>query len=278
MRQMQMIATVLMLPAAMWAGCSDGQLGRSPTDPALDARSAGASFSRDGDDGDRDDGGSKFRLFGDARMTRDPENPHNVVLEVNSDGLTAVGASRSLRRVRIWQLDHQLSFHRAFVAPHSCAGNSPRIQLIVDADGDGKFKQAPNGPDFVAHGAVRPPHTGCETSMPTPANGSSPSTLLWRFEDLTDELGRWSVTPATALNLPQFPFAPWDAFETAVATAFPNHRVLRASLLEDFNPTPPGRTYYDLITIYDLTLGTEGQTRASRDDDRDNDDHERDDR
>ena len=176
--------------------------------------------------------GNQYRLIGSAQVTRDPENPTNIVLQVVSTAASAPsGIQRDLRRVQLWQLDHQLNFHRAFVAPHTCGGGSPRIQLLIDADGDNRFEQVgvvPGGRDFVAHGHVRPPHTGCETSAPT-ANpgGPAPSTLLWRFEDLTDELNRWEITPGsvmTQLGLPAFPYAMWDTFEQVVSAAFPNHQ------------------------------------------------------
>jgi hypothetical protein len=214
--------------------------------------------------------GSAWKLFGNAEMTRDPENRENIVLEVISVGapeFTAAGAFRDLRHVKLWHLDHQLNFHRAFVAPNTCDGGSPRMTLIIDADGDGRFDQFPNGMDFAAHGHVRPPFAGCETSAPTGADDEpSQSTLLWRFEDLTDEQVRWEVTPSTATNPPIGPIGgagalPWDAFEAAVSLAFPEHQVLRAILVEDFNATA-GTAYYDLITALELTLGTEGQDKA----------------
>jgi hypothetical protein len=265
MKAMQAIGTVSVLTVTVLValGCNDRS--QTPTEPAMNAQ---ASLDRDTDGRGNDGSGSAFRLFGNARMTRDPENPSNVVLEVRSTPqFTASGASRRLR-VKLWQLDHQLNFHRAFVAPHSCGGGSPRIQLLVDADGDGKFNQAPRGRDFVAHGHVRPPTEACETGTPTPSSGGpSPSTLVWRFEDLTDELPRWEVTPGGAVaGIPVFPFTPWDAFETAVSGAFPNHRILDGRLVEDFSTKPPGLAYYDLITIFDLTLGTRGQVSANRND------------
>src|SRR4051812_8461287 len=207
--------------------------------------------------------GPRFKLFGNAALTADPENPTNVVLRIVNDGGTPAGAYRDLRNVKIWQLDHQLNFKWAFVAPHSCGGGSPRIILLIDANGDGKFEQFPNGPDFAAAGHVRPTYAGCEASTPTPADGPAPSTLLWRFEDLTDELIRWEVLPSNAVTPPIGPIGGagalnWDALEAAVSAAFPDHQVLRGIFLEDFNPTP-GVAYYDLITIFDLTLGSEGQ-------------------
>jgi hypothetical protein len=272
MQAMRTIGTVLVVPVTVWVAVAcDVRDSRTPTEPALDARGAQASLSHGGGNGD-DGSGSSFRLFGNARMTRDPENRSNVVLELSSNPQsTASGASRRLR-VKLWQLDHQLNFHRAFVAPHTCGGGSPRIQLLIDADGDGRFNQAPKGRDFVAHGHVRPPTTGCETSVPTgSANRPSVSTLVWRFEDLTDEQPRWEITPGGAVQgLPVFPFATWDVLEETISGLFPNHRVLRGIFLEDFNPTP-GLAYYDLITIFDLTLGTRGDVTPERRDDDDSD-------
>jgi hypothetical protein len=286
MKAMRTIGTVVVLSvtAGLVLACNDR--GRTPTDPALDARGGQASFDHDSDGGGRgDDGsGSAFKLFGNAQMVRDPENPSNVVLRlvtVPAPAFTAAGAERRLR-VKIWQLDHQLNFHRAFVAPNTCDGGSPRVQLLIDADGDGKFRPPPAGPDFVAHGHVRPPFAACETSMPTPSSGRgpSPSTLMWRFEDLTDEQIRWEITPG--INIPGFgvigPIGSagavnWDALEQAVGTAFPNHRVIRGILVEDFNATA-GVAYYDLITIFDLTLGTRGQVSANRNEGDKDSDHD----
>jgi hypothetical protein len=213
--------------------------------------------------------GNRFQTFGTgtAEITRDPENGTNVVLRFEIGAGEFVGVSRDLRRVQVRQLDHQLNFHRAFVAPHTCGGGSPRMQVAIDSDGDGDF-------DFNGHGHVRPGPTNsfadCETSTPTGApNAPSISTLLWRFEDLTDEQRRWEVTPATAVPPPFGPIGPaggantftWDMFEAAIHGAFPNHRVLRVSLVEDASP---GVTYYDLVTGFDLTLGTEGQWQPER--------------
>jgi hypothetical protein len=213
--------------------------------------------------------GSRFRPFGtgEAEMTRDPENGTNVVLRLEIGAGEFAGVVRDLRRVQVWQLDHQLNFHRAFVFPHTCGGGSPRMQVAIDSDGDGDF-------DFNGHGHVRPglnnSFAGCETSTPTGApDGPSVSTLVWRFEDLTDEQMRWEVTPATAVPPPFGPIGPaggantftWDMFEAAIHGAFPNHRVLRVSLVED---ATPGVTYYDLVTAFDLTLGTQGQWQPER--------------
>lgn len=246
---------VMLLPVTAWlvASCSDKVGDRTPTEP-------GGGPSLDQARSDRNEGsGSRFRAIGNARMTRDPENPTNVVLKVVSDGNTPVGAGRDLKRVQLWQLDHQLNFKWAFVAPHSCGGGSPRIILLVDADGDGDR-------DFSANGHVNPPlFAGCPNSTPVPNDGgASPSALLWRFDDVTDENRRWEITGGVVPGFPAFPGATWDELEQLVHTAFPNHRVLHGRLIEDFNNTGPGTSYYDLITIFDLTLGTRGQVNLDR--------------
>jgi hypothetical protein len=270
------LGTLVAVPAIMFTagGCSDKAGDRTPTGVSAlgipGEVAADRSFENDGS-------GSNFKIFGDARLTRDPENPTNVVLRVNTDAnFSAAGAYRKLHNVQLWQLDHQLNFKYAFVAPHSCGGGSPRVILLLDADGDRKFEQFPNGPDFALNGHVSPPFAGCPTSSPTPNNGgANPSTLLWRFEDLTDELTRWEITPGSVVpTIPGFPPYPgpnWDVMEQVVSAAFPNHRVLQAIFLEDFNNTPPGTAYYDLITVLDLTLGTRGQAHPEKGDRNDDD-------
>src|SRR5205814_4141584 len=119
-----------------------------------------------------------------------------------------------------------------FVTPRSCGGGSPRITLLIDANGDGQFNQVPSGPDFAIHGHVNPPATaGCVSG---PAGPSFPN--AWRIEDLTDDMNRWEVTPgsvATTLGIPTYPYSPWETMETAVTTAFPNHKVLSGFLVDD---------------------------------------------
>lgn len=264
-----LVNAVIVAATAIGLGCSDRDSGR-PTGVDAVATDGLLSFN-DGNDGS----GSNFKLFGDARVTRDPENPTNVVVKATFDGTNPVGVSRKLRNVQLWQLDHQLNYKYAFVAPHTCSGGSPRMILLIDANGDGKFITAPQGPDFALNGHINPPATtGCPTSAPTPSGGGPAiSTLLWRFEDLTDENLRWEITGgALPAGFPGFPGPNWDAVEAVISAAFPNHRVMEALLLEDFNPAGPGTVYFDLITVHDLTLGTRGQTHPEK-----KDKHERDD-
>lgn len=265
MKVTDVLGTLVAVPAIILAagGCSDRTPDRTPT--GLSAADVGVTADRSFEN---EGSGSNFKIFGDADLTRDPENPTNVVLRVVNDGGTPAGAYRKLHNVQLWQLDHQLNFKYAFAVPHSCGGGSPRIILLIDADGNGKFETAPNGPDFALNGHVHPPFAGCETSVPLSNNGgAAPSALVWRFEDLTDELTRWEITGAALSTVPGFPVYPgpnWDLTEQVVSSAFPNHRVLEAIFLEDFNNTPPGIAYYDLITVLDLTLGTRGQVAPEK--------------
>ncbi len=67
--------------------------------------------------------GNRFKTFGtgEVEITRDPENATNVVLRVTILPGQFGGVFRDLRRVKVHQLDHQLNFHHAFVAPKTWA-------------------------------------------------------------------------------------------------------------------------------------------------------------
>lgn len=242
------------------AGCNDKAGNPTPTGVSAlgvpNGLAADQSFDNQGS-------GSNFKIYGDADLARDPENPTNVVLKMGS--LTG-GVYRNLHNVQLWQLDHQLSLKYAFEFPRTCFPGGNRITLLIDADGNGKYEPAPNGPDFTAVGLVNPPaFGGCPTSVVTPSDGGpSPSTLPWRFEDFTDELPRWEITPGAVPGSETLPFdLTWDVLEQLISTAFPNHRVLEY-VFEDSSGQIPGAAYYDLITVLDLTLGTRGQLQPER--------------
>ncbi len=65
-------------------------------------------------------------------------------------------------------------------------------------------------------------------------------------------------------------FVNWDVLEAAIAAAFPNHRIVRGMLLEDFNNTPAGRL---LRPHHHLRPHArhEGQTTPERRNDKDSD-------
>ena len=244
------------------------------------------------DDNDND---HRFLLGGTAQKAQDPENYANDVIRI--DTTTPIGqcappdflncprgtVSRSLN-VKIDKLDHMLEFKSYFVAPKTCNAGIPRLTLLIDADGDGDFQQTspefPTSPDFAAHGHVQP-------FTPCPPN-------TWKYDDLTDNLPRWEITPGTSagvLGLPTFPFALWDTFETAVNRVFPNHNVCSGFLI-DANETSPGQqgiAYYDVITIGRATYANHrdiagrgsvpgcGRRHGDRDHDDDDDDGKHDD-
>lgn len=196
--------------------------------------------------------GHKFELFGEMVKDIDPENSvgHGGNSgggaggnEVISTTTTPAGFSLAYRKlgagIKITALTNQIGLKYYFVAPRTCGAASPRVTLLIDSDSDGDT-------DFAAHGHVNPPlYGGCVQNK-------------WKYEDLTDELPRWEVTPGGAVTgIPVFPYTPWKAFAAAVTTAFPNHTVTAGFLVEDscsFEPQTCGKAYYDLLTIENRTL------------------------
>jgi hypothetical protein len=199
--------------------------------------------------------GHKFQLFGVMMKDTDPENmvgkPGGSGGGVGgNEGISAVMTPTSVALafrsmppgIKIAALDNQLGFKHYFVAPRTCGGGSPRLTLLVDANGDGKFDQSSG--DFAAHG------------HPIPFQACPPD--KWKYEDLTDDGPRWEVTPGGAVvGIPVFPFSPWEVLETAIMTQFPNHKVLAGFLVDDscsFFPDACGKAHYDLVTIENRTL------------------------
>lgn len=196
--------------------------------------------------------GHKFELLGVMQRDSDPENSvgssggsgggvgGNEGISATMTTTSVALAFRSLGSgIRITGLENQLGLKYYFVAPRTCGGGSPRVTLLVDSDSDGDR-------DFAVHGHVNPPvYTACVTNE-------------WRYEDLTDDLPRWEVTPGGAVpGVPVFPFVSWDALEAAVTTAFPNHRITAGFLVEDscsFFPAACGKAHYDLLTVENRTL------------------------
>jgi hypothetical protein len=196
--------------------------------------------------------GHKFELFGVMVQDTDPENAvggsggsgggigGNETISATMTPTSVALAYRDLPPgIKITALTNQLGLKYYFTAPRSCGGGSPRITLLVDAEGDGDT-------DFAAHGHVNPPvYAGCVMDK-------------WKYEDLADDLPRWEVTPGGAVpGIPVFPFTPWKAFAAAVTAAFPNHKITAGFLVDDscsFFPAACGKAYYDLVTIENRTL------------------------
>ena len=79
----------------------------------------------------------------------------------------------------------------------------------------------------------------------------------WVYENLTDDLNRWEVTPGGTAGV--VGYMPWDALVTAITGAFPNHRVFAGFLLDGEScgfgvAINCGQGHYDLLTIGNHTL------------------------
>lgn len=196
--------------------------------------------------------GHKFELFGAMVRDTDPENAvgnsgnsgggaggNETISATMTPAVVALAYRNLPPGIKITALENQLGFKYYFVAPRTCGGGSPRLTLLVDGDGDGST-------DFAAHGHVNPPaYTGCPQGE-------------WVYQDLTDDLPRWEITPGGAVpGVPVYPFVNWDALEAAVTAAFPNHKVRAGFLVDDscsFFPAACGKAYYDLVTVENRTL------------------------
>jgi hypothetical protein len=147
--------------------------------------------------------GHKFELLFAMMDDDDPENPTNDTISNVTTPAIPAGFGLAFRNlppgIKITALDTQLGFKYYFV-DRSCGGGSPRVTLLVDADGDRDFDQSSG--DFAAHG------------HPNPFAGCPPET--WVYENLTDNGPRWEVTPGGAvMGIPAFPFSTWDTLEAA---------------------------------------------------------------
>lgn len=194
--------------------------------------------------------GQKFQLF--FPMIEDVD-PNNVTNDVISNVTTATDVGVAFRNfppgIKIAALDGQINLKYFFLGTRTCGGGSPRISLLVDADGDGRFDQSMG--DFVAQGHVNPPFfAACVPNQ-------------WHIEDMTDQLLRWETTPATALLPPCGPVGgpttcPWNQLETRITTQYPNHGILGGFLVDGdacgFMPTTCGKAFYDLLTLENRTL------------------------
>lgn len=196
--------------------------------------------------------GRKFQLLFAMVNSDDPQNLTNDTIKVFTTQAFPAGIGVALRQltpgIKITALDHQINLKYFFpTAPRTCAGGSPRIQLAIDGDGDGSFNQVPGGPDQNAFGYVghAPFGTGCVTGE-------------WDIIDMTDNIGRWDLSQfGGSMTMT------WDQAELFITTAFPNHRVLSGSLVDDscsFAATACGEAHYDLLTIENRTLENDQDT------------------
>jgi hypothetical protein len=172
---------------------------------------------------ERDGQGEKFKAFGAVSIAQDPENSTNEVLAFDATTSTPAGVIRKLHKgTKVAELDNQVQLKYYFVG-RTCTLGTPRIQLAIDTDGDGK-------PDGNAFGYLGDKAFG---------GGCVPG--QWVFEDMTDNAPKW--------DLSQFGGGmtnTWDQMEAFFA-AFPNHQVITGSLVDD--PYGLGRVYFDNVVI-----------------------------
>jgi len=226
---------------------------------------------------DRDRG--RFFLGGTARLARDPENRANSVIRIRTDVEPFFGTVSRRANVKVRRLDNMLEFKAWFLAPSkSCTGGAPRLQLAIDADGDGR----PDGNAFGYFGPS-PNFRGCP-----------PGT--WLYEDLTGAgdaaitapllfPSTGGVTPNEELewDLTQLGgtfYNTWSQLETFF-DAFPHHLVCSVALVDDTFGIPfmSGTAYYDLFSAGRATWKDgddtfrRGFARGCRDRDHDDDIH-----
>lgn len=187
--------------------------------------------------------GHKFELLYAMNDDHDPQNPTNDVISVFTTTSYPAGIGVAFRDTppgfKIAALTNQLQL-KYYFPMRNCGGGSPRIQIAIDTDGDG----VSNGNAFGYVG-----HTGF---------GGGCLSGSWDFVDMTDAVpARWDLT--------QFGlgYHTWQSAVAAISTAYPNHKVLSGSLVDDscsFSPASCGQAYYDLFTFENRTLEQDQDT------------------
>jgi hypothetical protein len=187
---------------------------------------------------------NKFELVGTATFAKDPTNQANFVIQV--DNTSGFGGVRREINAKITTLDEHLTVRYYFVSPKTCGLGSPRIQLAIDTNGDGLFTPLPAGTDGNAFGTIgpSPSFTGCRQN-----EWVNEDLTVSALESTTQAHGRWDAAQVGCPN-----FVPWDVVKACIATLYPNHQVLRATLIEDPATPVPGVTFFDDITLGYRTL------------------------
>ena len=198
--------------------------------------------------------GHKFELLFAMKDDHDPQNLTNDVISVLTTPAVPAGIGVALRNTppgfKIAALDHQINLKYYFPSPRTCSGGSPRVEIAIDGDGNGRFDQFPGGPDQNAFGYVGHAPFGalCVTGE-------------WDIIDMTDNIGRWDLSQfGGGMTMT------WDMAEAFVTTTFPNHKVLSGALVDDscsFSAPACGQAYYDLFTFENRTLEQDQDTVKS---------------
>jgi hypothetical protein len=179
-------------------------------------------------------GQQHYLLYGDATDAADPQNPDNDVVQFNTTAGGPVFMFRNMNEV-VAELDNQLEL-KYYMQNRNCGAGSPRIDLGLDTNGDGRADAFLEGhvEDFVC-----------------------PNQNTWVYEDLTDDLPRWGSRGLSGGPGPAY--EPWDAIEAEFG-AVP---VVYGMLVEDsqvFKADNRGIAYYDLVSIGNFTFEDHSDT------------------
>ena len=193
--------------------------------------------------------GQKFELLFSMVNAQDPQNPDNDTIELNTgpfamppappNGTIGVAVRNMLPGAKIETLTNQVSIKYLFIAPRTCVGGSPRIQLFIDP-GDGTSRN--NAFGYVGNA---PFGAGCVS------DGN------WHFQDMTDSIARWDLSQWLARGASCDMTCTWAQMVAFFDTTFPNHVVHSGGVYDDscsFTALACGQAFYDLLTVENRTL------------------------
>jgi hypothetical protein len=176
----------------------------------------------------REESGQKFHFVGNATDALDPENQDNEVARFDTTSGAPVAMIRNVDEL-VRELDNQLGF-KYFMQNRNCGAGSPRIDLGLDTNDDGRA-------DAFLEGHVQPDFL-CVPNK-------------WIYQDLTDDLPRWGSRGLT--GGPGNVYAPWEVVEAG----FGSVNVVYGQLIEDsqsFKLDNRGIAFYDLVSLGNVTF------------------------
>jgi hypothetical protein len=184
--------------------------------------------------------GGKYKLFGTAKDDLDPQNAFNEVISFDTTDPNAIaGAYRKLGdHVQLGMLTNQVEL-KYYLVGRTCGGGSPRIQLGLDLNGDGKF-------DINAFGYLGDMAFGGGCVM-----------NKWVYEDMTDSAPKWETSQLPVTDPCRSFTDTWSLMVSCITAEYPNHRVVNAVLVDDsgsFFVGDRGCAYFDLVSTGGRTL------------------------
>jgi hypothetical protein len=195
-----------------------------------------------GDPPHQRDSNAAFKLFGNASDAQDPQNADNDVVKFDTtDPNTPDGMFRNVNET-VSQVTDQVEL-KYFFHNRDCQAGSPRIDLFVDTNGDGKA-------DGTLNGYIQP-QGGCQQDK-------------WVFDDLAnlnDSTPHWG-----SIGLPGGPGSGYEPWSAVVAT-FGNDDVVGGQLVDDsqsFSTADQGIAYYDLVSIGNRTFTSHEDTAGQK--------------